>query len=125
MVLLTGFYQRVLQAVLKSKLNAAAKAREEEEEKREISVKELKQLNAQKDRVIEKLEDELRAARILAENGDSGDDYVCVCLCMCVRVIVMHVDVPNFRSCVLLCYCSVSRLVSVLCMCSHLRAFAC
>ena len=72
LVLITGIYRRIITGFLQHKLEDAKKEKEEEEAKKEISLKELKNINAALEEDNKRLKDELRAARILAEQETTG-----------------------------------------------------
>ena len=81
LVLVTGLYRRVLQGFFVSKLHDEKQEREEEENKKKMTVDELKMVTEQQQKEIERLEDELRAARIIAETDDDSGATIVVWHC--------------------------------------------
>ena len=85
LVLITGIYKITISGFLRHKLADAKKEKEEEEEaKKEISLEELKKINSALLESNKRLEDELRAARILAEQETTGYLSTCHAYVLCV-----------------------------------------
>ena len=92
-VLITGIYKSIFQGVLQKETTAdekEKKKKEEEETQKQTTIEELRNVNSSMVKELERLKDDLRAARILAEKESSGyvehmfmSVSVCVCVCVC------------------------------------------
>ena len=81
LVLVTGLYRRVLQVFFVSKLHEEKKEREEEDNKTQLTVDQLKLITEEQEKEIERLQDELRALRILVEDGEDSGAAILVWHC--------------------------------------------
>ena len=86
-VLITGIYKSIFQGFLQKETTAGEKEKkdkENEETQKQTTIEELRSVNSSMAEELERLKDDLRAARILAEKESSG--YLGH-MCVCVRVI--------------------------------------